>query len=330
MKHHQLSHLLLCASALLTALILLSGCAAKPSNSDSGESAADVTTTGNPKIDSGEPEADVTTVGNLQYDSAGNFYLDKSDPRDYGNGERYTIMRIAEEMAEEKLPYYQSFKLHIGNGCLYIEDKSAVDSTITKNPFFVIKSAEAYGQTVHPTDLYGNTLNCYGNLEHTVLDIDSHFIFYVAFSGTEMGYTYIMGEEGVYEIEAPYIASAENISSLTEKSLGFYEEDGKLMFMATTNKFQVMQEIDNIYRYCTSKDECFREYGTVKFEKDAIRLTTQEVETVGERIEDFDEGYLKWREMENIDLSLDEYLRQNSEKYPTGIADKEIVLSPDR
>ena len=330
MKHHPLSHLLLSASALLTALILLSGCAAKPSNSDSGESAADVTTTGNPKIDSGEPEADVTTVGNLQYDSAGNFYLDKSDPHDYGNSERYTVLRIAEEMAEEKLPYYQSFKLHIGNGCLYIEDRSAIDDTITQKPYFVIKSVEAYNQTVHPLNQDGNALNCYGNLGHTVLDVDNHFIFYVDFSGTEMGYTFILGEEGIYEIEAPNIESATDVSQLAEKSLGFYEEDGKLMFKATTNKFQVMQAIDNIYRYCTSKDECFREYGTVKFEKDAIRLTTQEVETVGERIEDFDEGYLKWREMENIDLSLDEYLRQNSEKYPTGIADKEIVLSPDR
>lgn len=60
-------------------------------------------------------------------------------------------------------------------------------------------------------------------------------------------------------------------------------------------------------------------------------LTVERTETIEEKVEksgDFEKSFEDWAKLKNYNIGIDEYLKNNSEKYPTGKADKKIVLSP--
>lgn len=100
----------------------------------------------------------------------------------------------------------------------------------------------------------------------------------------------------------------------------FYMDNGQLCYTRTPSKYNSIQYVGALFEYCVSRDEFYRETGTVAFNNGQPVYHPTEILTISD-VFDLDKeyanyvSYLNGAHAPNIPEALDEFLAQNALKY---------------
>ena len=107
------------------------------------------------------------------------------------------------------------------------------------------------------------------------------------------------------------------MEDLCSSVITFFEENGKLYYKRVPNKYYNIQVLAGELEYCVSKDELYEEIGTVNIENGNITYYPKQITTVSDAF-DLEQDFILWRDevaMLDSDLTLDDYLQSNSQKF---------------
>lgn len=191
-------------------------------------------------------------------------------------------------------------RIEVGNACIKTKD---VDEGLA------VESINVFGRTVNFEDGF---LMVTRNLKFQAFEAQGGFV--IASIGGGWGRTCLIFPEDCITVETP-MKNAEDIYSCSV--IRFYKEEGHICYERIPEKFYNIQAVGGILEYCVSKDELFRETGTIALADGEIDYLPQKKETVSDAV-DLEHEFALWcntMRMNPSKITMDEYLQKNSRIY---------------
>ena len=191
-------------------------------------------------------------------------------------------------------------RMEVGNACIKTK---AVDEGLA------VESVTVFGRTVIFEDGF---LMVTGNRKFQAFEAQGGFV--IASIGGGWGRTCLIFPEDCITVETP-MKNAEDIYSCSV--IRFYKEEGHICYQRMPKKFYNIQAVGGILEYCVSKDELFRETGTIALDDGKIDYIPQKKETVSDAV-DLEHEFALWcntMRMNPSKITMDEYLQENSRIY---------------
>ena len=188
-------------------------------------------------------------------------------------------------------------RMEVGNACIKVDEGLAVESVTV------------FGRTVNFEDGF---LMVTGNRKFQAFEAQGGFV--IASIGGGWGRTCLIFPEDCITVETP-MKNAEDIYSCSV--IRFYKEEGHICYERMPKKFYNIQAVGGILEYCVSKDELFRETGTIALGDGEIDYLPQKKETVSDAV-DLEHEFALWcntMRMNPSKITMDEYLQENSRIY---------------
>ena len=188
-------------------------------------------------------------------------------------------------------------RMEVGNACIKVDEGLAVESVTV------------FGKTV---DFEDGFLMVTGNRKFQAFEAQGGFV--IASIGGGWGRTCLIFPEDCITVETP-MKNAEDIYSCSV--IRFYKEEGHICYQRMPKKFYNIQAVGGILEYCVSKDELFRETGTIALDDGKIDYIPQKKETVSDAV-DLEHEFALWcntMRMNPSKITMDEYLQENSRIY---------------
>ena len=188
-------------------------------------------------------------------------------------------------------------RMEVGNACIKVDEGLAVESVTV------------FGRTVNFEDGF---LMVTGNRKFQAFEAQGGFV--IASIGGGWGRTCLIFPEDCITVETP-MKNAEDIYSCSV--IRFYKEEGHICYQRMPKKFYNIQAEGGILEYCVSKDELFRETGTIALDDGEIDYLPQKKETVSDAV-DLEHEFALWcntMRMNPSKITMDEYLQENSRIY---------------
>ena len=188
-------------------------------------------------------------------------------------------------------------RMEVGNACIKVDEGLAVESVTV------------FGKTV---DFEDGFLMVTGNRKFQAFDAQGGFV--IASIGGGWGRTCLIFPEDCITVETP-MKNAEDIYSCSV--IRFYKEEGHICYERIPEKYDNIQAVGGILEYCVSKDELFRETGTIALDDGKIDYIPQKKETVSDAV-DLEHEFALWcntMRMNPSKITMDEYLQENSRIY---------------
>ena len=188
-------------------------------------------------------------------------------------------------------------RMEVGNACIKVDEGLAVESVTV------------FGRTV---DFEDGFLMVTGNRKFQAFEAQGGFV--IASIGGGWGRTCLIFPEDCITVETP-MKNAEDIYSCSV--IRFYKEEDRICYQRMPKKFYNIQAEGGILEYCVSKDELFRETGTIALDDGEIDYLPQKKETVSDAV-DLKHEFALWcntMRMNPSKITMDEYLQKNSQIY---------------
>ena len=188
-------------------------------------------------------------------------------------------------------------RMEVGNACIKVDEGLAVESVTV------------FGKTV---DFEDGFLMVTGNRKFQAFEAQGGFV--IASISGGWGRTCLIFPEDCITVETP-MKNAEDIYSCSV--IRFYKEEGHICYQRMPKKFYNIQAEGGILEYCVSKDELFRETGTIALDDGEIDYLPQKKETVSDAV-DLEHEFALWcntMRMNPSKITMDEYLQENSRIY---------------
>ena len=188
-------------------------------------------------------------------------------------------------------------RMEVGNACIKVDEGLAVESVTV------------FGRTV---DFEDGFLMVTGNRKFQAFEAQGGFV--IASIGGGWGRTCLIFPEDCITVETP-MKNAEDIYSCSV--IRFYKEEDRICYQRMPKKFYNIQAEGGILEYCVSKDELFRETGTIALDDGKIDYIPQKKETVSDAV-DLKHEFALWcntMRMNPSKITMDEYLQKNSQIY---------------
>lgn len=191
-------------------------------------------------------------------------------------------------------------RMEVGNACIKTK---AVDEGLA------VESVTVFGRTVNFEDGF---LMVTGNRKFQAFEAQGGFV--IASIGGGRGRTCLIFPEDCITVETP-MKNAEDIYSCSV--IRFYKEEDRICYERIPEKYDNIQAVGGILEYCVSKDELFRETGTIALDDGKIDYIPQKKETVSDAV-DLEHEFALWcntMRMNPSKITMDEYLQENSRIY---------------
>ena len=188
-------------------------------------------------------------------------------------------------------------RMEVGNACIKVDEGLAVESVTV------------FGKTV---DFEDGFLMVTGNRKFQAFEAQGGFV--IASISGGWGRTCLIFPEDCITVETP-MKNAEDIYSCSV--IRFYKEEDRICYQRMPKKFYNIQAEGGILEYCVSKDELFRETGTIALDDGKIDYIPQKKETVSDAV-DLEHEFALWcntMRMNPSKITMDEYLQENSRIY---------------
>ena len=188
-------------------------------------------------------------------------------------------------------------RMEVGNACIKVDEGLAVESVTV------------FGRTVNFEDGF---LMVTGNRKFQAFEAQGGFV--IASIGGGWGRTCLIFPEDCITVETP-MKNAEDIYSCSV--IRFYKEEDRICYERIPEKYDNIQAVGGILEYCVSKDELFRETGTIALDDGKIDYLPQKKETVSDAV-DLEHEFALWcntMRMNPSKITMDEYLQENSRIY---------------
>lgn len=188
-------------------------------------------------------------------------------------------------------------RMEVGNACIKVDEGLAVESVTV------------FGRTVNFEDGF---LMVTGNRKFQAFEAQGGFV--IASIGGGWGRTCLIFPEDCITVETP-MKNAEDIYSCSV--IRFYKEEDRICYERIPEKYDNIQAVGGILEYCVSKDELFRETGTIALDDGKIDYIPQKKETVSDAV-DLEHEFALWcntMRMNPSKITMDEYLQENSRIY---------------
>ncbi len=188
-------------------------------------------------------------------------------------------------------------RMEVGNACIKVDEGLAVESVTV------------FGKAVNFEDGF---LMVTGNRKFQAFEAQGGFV--IASIGGGWGRTCLIFPEDCITVETP-MKNAEDIYSCSV--IRFYKEEDRICYQRMPKKFYNIQAEGGILEYCVSKDELFRETGTIALDDGKIDYIPQKKETVSDAV-DLEHEFALWcntMRMNPSKITMDEYLQENSRIY---------------
>lgn len=188
-------------------------------------------------------------------------------------------------------------RMEVGNACIKVDEGLAVESVTV------------FGKTV---DFEDGFLMVTGNRKFQAFEAQGGFV--IASIGGGRGRTCLIFPEDCITVETP-MKNAEDIYSCSV--IRFYKEEDRICYERIPEKYDNIQAVGGILEYCVSKDELFRETGTIALDDGKIDYIPQKKETVSDAV-DLEHEFALWcntMRMNPSKITMDEYLQENSRIY---------------
>ena len=188
-------------------------------------------------------------------------------------------------------------RMEVGNACIKVDEGLAVESVTV------------FGRTVNFEDGF---LMVTGNRKFQAFEAQGGFV--IASIGGGWGRTCLIFPEDCITVETP-MKNAEDIYSCSV--IRFYKEEDSICYERIPEKYDNIQAVGGILEYCVSKDELFRETGTIALDDGKIDYIPQKKETVSDAV-DLEHEFALWcntMRMNPSKITMDEYLQKNSQIY---------------
>lgn len=188
-------------------------------------------------------------------------------------------------------------RMEVGNACIKVDEGLAVESVTV------------FGRTVNFEDGF---LMVTGNRKFQAFEAQGGFV--IASIGGGRGRTCLIFPEDCITVETP-MKNAEDIYSCSV--IRFYKEEDRICYERIPKKYDNIQAVGGILEYCVSKDELFRETGTIALDDGKIDYIPQKKETVSDAV-DLEHEFALWCNtmgMNPSKITMDEYLQENSRIY---------------
>ena len=188
-------------------------------------------------------------------------------------------------------------RMEVGNACIKVDEGLAVESVTV------------FGRTVNFEDGF---LMVTGNRKFQAFEAQGGFV--IASIGGGRGRTCLIFPEDCITVETP-MKNAEDIYSCSV--IRFYKEEDRICYERIPEKYDNIQAVGGILEYCVSKDELFRETGTIALDDGKIDYIPQKKETVSDAV-DLEHEFALWcntMRMNPSKITMDEYLQENSRIY---------------
>lgn len=191
-------------------------------------------------------------------------------------------------------------RMEVGNVCIKTK---AVDEGLA------VESVTVFGRTVNFEDGF---LMVTGNRKFQAFEAQGGFV--IASIGGGWGRTCLIFPEDCITVETP-MKNAEDVYSCSV--IRFYKEEDRICYERIPKKYDNIQAVGGILEYCVSKDELFRETGTIALDDGKIDYLPQKKETVSDAV-DLEHEFALWcntMRMNPSKITMDEYLQENSRIY---------------
>ena len=188
-------------------------------------------------------------------------------------------------------------RMEVGNACIKVDEGLAVESVTV------------FGKTV---DFEDGFLMVTGNRKFQAFEAQGGFV--IASISGGWGRTCLIFPEDCITVETP-MKNAEDIYSCSV--IRFYKEEDRICYERIPEKYDNIQAVGGILEYCVSKDELFRETGTIALDDGKIDYIPQKKETVSDAV-DLEHEFALWcntMRMNPSKITMDEYLQKNSQIY---------------
>lgn len=188
-------------------------------------------------------------------------------------------------------------RMEVGNACIKVDEGLAVESVTV------------FGRTVNFEDGF---LMVTGNRKFQAFEAQGGFV--IASIGGGWGRTCLIFPEDCITVETP-MKNAEDVYSCSV--IRFYKEEDRICYERIPKKYDNIQAVGGILEYCVSKDELFRETGTIALDDGKIDYLPQKKETVSDAV-DLEHEFALWcntMRMNPSKITMDEYLQENSRIY---------------
>ena len=188
-------------------------------------------------------------------------------------------------------------RMEVGNACIKVDEGLAVESVTV------------FGKTV---DFEDGFLMVTGNRKFQAFEAQGGFV--IASISGGWGRTCLIFPEDCITVETP-MKNAEDIYSCSV--IRFYKEEDRICYERIPEKYDNIQAVGGILEYCVSKDELFRETGTIALDDGEIDYIPQKKETVSDAV-DLEHEFALWcntMRMNPSKITMDEYLQKNSQIY---------------
>ena len=188
-------------------------------------------------------------------------------------------------------------RMEVGNACIKVDEGLAVESVTV------------FGKAVNFEDGF---LMVTGNRKFQAFEAQGGFV--IASISGGWGRTCLIFPEDCITVETP-MKNAEDIYSCSV--IRFYKEEDRICYERIPEKYDNIQAVGGILEYCVSKDELFRETGTIALDDGKIDYIPQKKETVSDAV-DLEHEFALWcntMRMNPSKITMDEYLQENSRIY---------------
>ena len=181
----------------------------------------------------------------------------------------------------------------------------------------VLTGLTAAGQTV----TVDPPLTLYQNRTVNLFEADGMYVFSSLFSGA--GDTYILREDGVYELHNGYDLTTEEPHYNDDLIVFTKGEDGSLKYECYPRKFTGLVSVGQALNYLTDRNEQFQESGSVTFQDGQPIFTVEETRTISQSHIDLEAQFegIKADLAKHADAdyrnvqTLDELIAVNASKY---------------
>lgn len=200
---------------------------------------------------------------------------------------------------------------------MHVSFEEAATVTEERKYACVLTGLTAAGQTV----TVDPPLTLYQNRTVDLFEADGMYVFSSLFSGA--GDTYILWEDGVYELHNGYSLTTEEPHYNDDIVEFFKGEDGSLKYVCHPFKFTNNVGVGDTLHYLVDKDEQFQESGSVTFQDGQPIFTVEESLTVSQSPRDLEAEFegIKADLARRADAdyrnvqTLDELIAVNASKY---------------
>ena len=191
-------------------------------------------------------------------------------------------------------------------GNVVLQTQTGLQHTVNYNDAQVyVLSLTAWGQTIY----FGQT-QLPLNSTHLV-EADNCLV--LLSGGAYIDNIWLVNEHDITHLDNPVRSDG---ADYTASWYRFHSENGQLYYARIPSKYNSIQYVGALFKYCVSRDELYQEIGTVTFNNGQPIFHPTELQTISDAF-DLDRHYAEYVAYTQTALpaTLDEYLAQNALKY---------------